>query len=216
MEKLLLLKNQGKASGAVKKGTGVRIGSLIRMGSTTATRLSEQEYQMEMDYEALAAVEAEQATKDAEQEAMRKIWEEQMYENDWPGVEYVSFSDSDENGRYNTPTTGIINDFDIFDEPPPATPSNPTPSNPTSANLNPSNPTSAKPTSVKPTSAKPTPRTRSKRKQPVNPVVPRVFVKQRGRSERIAKMQGKNFKFDEKGTGSTPDKAFPVSESESE
>ncbi|GKD77505.1 hypothetical protein Tco_1340126 [Tanacetum coccineum] len=42
MEKLLLLKNQGKASGAVKKGTGVRIGSLIRMGSTTATRLSEQ------------------------------------------------------------------------------------------------------------------------------------------------------------------------------
>ncbi|GKF36898.1 hypothetical protein Tco_0113656, partial [Tanacetum coccineum] len=123
------------------------------------------------------------ATKDAEQEAMRKIWEEQMYENDWPGVEYVSFSDSDENGRYNTPTTGIINDFDIFDEPPPATPSNPTPSNPTSTNLNPSNPTSAKPTSVKPTSAKPTPRTRSKRKQLVNPAVPRVFVKQRGRSE---------------------------------
>ncbi|GKB14607.1 hypothetical protein Tco_0848530 [Tanacetum coccineum] len=154
--KATITKNQGKASGAVKKGTGVRIGSPIRMGSTTATRLSEQEYQMEMDYEALAAVEAEQATKDAEQEAMRKIWEEQMYENDWPGVEYVSFSDSDENGR-----------------------------------------------------------TRSKRKQPVNPAVPRVFVKQRGTSERIIKMQGKNLKFDEKGTGSTPDKAFPVSESES-
>ncbi|GJR63813.1 hypothetical protein Tco_0009878 [Tanacetum coccineum] len=149
------------------------------------------EYQMEMDYEALAAVEAEQATKDAEQEAMRNIWEEQMYENDWPGVEYVSFSDSDENAT-------------------PATPSNPTPSNPTSAN-----PTSTKSTSIKPTSAKPTPRTRSKRKQPVNPAVPRVFVKQRGTSERIIKMQGKNLKFDEKGTGSTPDKAFPVSESES-
>ncbi|GJW25672.1 splicing factor [Tanacetum coccineum] len=175
--KTTITKNQGKASGAVKKGTG--------------------EYQMEMDYEALAAVEAEQATKDAEQEAMRKIWEEQMYENDWPGVEYVSFSDSDENAT-------------------PATPSNPTTSNLSSVNPNTSNPTSAKSTSIKPTSAKPTPRTRSKRKQPVNPAVPRVFVKQRGRSERIAKMQGKNLKFDEKGTGSTPDKAFPVSESESE
>ncbi|GJT47448.1 zinc finger, PMZ-type containing protein [Tanacetum coccineum] len=64
--KATINKNQGKASGAVKKGTGVRIGSPIRMGSTTATRLSEQEYQKEMDYEALAAVEAEQATKDAE------------------------------------------------------------------------------------------------------------------------------------------------------
>ncbi|GJS05333.1 hypothetical protein Tco_0321841 [Tanacetum coccineum] len=160
--KATITKNQGKVSGAVKKGTGLRIGSPIRIGSTTTTRLSEQEYQMEMDYEALAAVEAEQATKDAEQEAMRNIWEEQMYENDWPGVEYVSFSDSDENAT-------------------PATPSNPTPSNPTFANPNPSNPTSTKSTFVKPTSTKPTPRTRSKRKQPVNPAVPRVFVKQRGR-----------------------------------
>nr|GEX79520.1 hypothetical protein [Tanacetum cinerariifolium] len=55
----------GKASGVVKKAIGVRIGSPIKMGSTTATRLSEQEYQLEMDYEALAVVEAEQATKDA-------------------------------------------------------------------------------------------------------------------------------------------------------
>ncbi|GKE68907.1 putative ribonuclease H-like domain-containing protein [Tanacetum coccineum] len=82
------------------------------------TSLVQTRSKMEMDYEALAAVEAEQATKDVEQEAMRNIWEEQMYENDWPGVKYVSFSDSDENDRYNTSTTGIINDFDIFDEPP--------------------------------------------------------------------------------------------------
>nr|GEU76846.1 hypothetical protein CTI12_AA208950 [Tanacetum cinerariifolium] len=63
----------GKASGAVKKGTGVGIGSPIKMGSVTATRLIEQEYQIEMDYKALAVVEAEQASKDVKQEAMRKI-----------------------------------------------------------------------------------------------------------------------------------------------
>nr|GEU87918.1 hypothetical protein CTI12_AA091940 [Tanacetum cinerariifolium] len=42
----------------------------------------------------------------------------------------------------------------------------------------------------------------------------RIYVKNRGRSERIAKLQGKNFKFDAQGTSSTPDKAFDVSESE--
>ncbi|GJY88467.1 reverse transcriptase domain-containing protein [Tanacetum coccineum] len=46
---------------------------------------------------------------------------------------------------------------------------------------------------------------------PSNPTVEVVFVKQRGRSERIAKMQGKKFKFDEHGTRSTLDKAFSVS-----
>ncbi|GKB30784.1 hypothetical protein Tco_0870185 [Tanacetum coccineum] len=80
----------GKASGVVKKGTGVRIREFQSgWDLTTCNKSSEQEYQIEMDYEALAAVEAEQAIKDAKQEAMRKIWEEQMYENDWPGVEYV-------------------------------------------------------------------------------------------------------------------------------
>ncbi|GKF26325.1 hypothetical protein Tco_0082219, partial [Tanacetum coccineum] len=148
---------------------------------TTATRLSEQEYQMEMDYEALAAVEAEQAAKDAKQEAMRKIWEEQMHPLQLLPIQLLQIQLLQIHG------------------------------NPTSANLNPGNPTSAKPTT-----AKPTPRTRSKRKKHDNPVVPRVFVKQRGRSERIAKMQGKNFKYDEKESDSTYDKAFPVSESESE
>ncbi|GJX24415.1 hypothetical protein Tco_0228860 [Tanacetum coccineum] len=42
----------------------------------------------------------------------------------------------------------------------------------------------------------------------------KIYVKNRGRSERMAKLQGKNFKFDAQGTGSTPDKAFDVSESE--
>ncbi|PWA73452.1 hypothetical protein CTI12_AA260810 [Artemisia annua] len=46
---------------------------------------------------------------------------------------------------------------------------------------------------------------------PVSSDVPRIYHKQRGRSERIRNMQGKNFKFDSKGTGSTPDKAFDVS-----
>ena len=53
-----------------------------------------------------------------------------------------------------------------------------------------------------------------KKKKKVGPVsshVPRIYHKQRGRSERIKNMQGKNFKFDSKGTGSTPDKAFDVS-----
>nr|GFA88285.1 splicing factor [Tanacetum cinerariifolium] len=38
----------------------------------------------------------------------------------------------------------------------------------------------------------------------------RIFVKNRGRSERIAKLQGKDFKLDEVGTGSTAEKAFDV------
>nr|GEU42219.1 hypothetical protein [Tanacetum cinerariifolium] len=36
----------------------------------------------------------------------------------------------------------------------------------------------------------------------------RIFVKNKSRYERIAKLQGNNFKFDEFGTGSTPEKAF--------
>lgn len=40
----------------------------------------------------------------------------------------------------------------------------------------------------------------------------RIYVKNRGRSERIAKQQmSKPFPFDAVGTGSTPDKAFDVS-----
>ncbi|PWA41030.1 hypothetical protein CTI12_AA561450 [Artemisia annua] len=39
----------------------------------------------------------------------------------------------------------------------------------------------------------------------------RIYYKQRGRSERIKMMQGKKFKFDAQGSGSTPDKAFDVS-----
>ncbi|GKB07312.1 hypothetical protein Tco_0835596 [Tanacetum coccineum] len=39
----------------------------------------------------------------------------------------------------------------------------------------------------------------------------RTYVKKRGRSERIANMQGKNFKFDDQGTSSALDRAFSVS-----
>ncbi|GJU80647.1 hypothetical protein Tco_1283012 [Tanacetum coccineum] len=144
-----------KTGGAVKKGIGVRIGSPIRMGSTSATK--------QMDYEALAAVEAEQAPEEAKQATIRKIWEE--------------------NEKF-------VNDYNHLEEVPLATPSHPT---------------------VEVKTQQSQARTRSKRKQPT-----RVYVKQRGRIERIEKMQGKNFKFDEHGTGSTPDKAFPVSESNSE
>nr|GEU82416.1 hypothetical protein [Tanacetum cinerariifolium] len=42
----------------------------------------------------------------------------------------------------------------------------------------------------------------------------RIYVKNKGRSKRIAKMQAKKFKFDANGTGSTADKAFDVSEDE--
>ncbi|GJY15311.1 calcium/proton exchanger [Tanacetum coccineum] len=183
--KAIISKNQGKASAAMKKRTGVGIGSPIRMRSTTTTRQSEQ---MEMDYEDLA------------------------------DVDY--FSESDENERYNTPPAGFINDFNLFDEVPLVTPSNPTPSNSTPSNPTPSNPIPTNPTFANPTSANPAPanqapRIRSKRNQLANHVVPRVFFKQRGRSERIAKMQCKNFKVDEKGTSFTHDKAFPVFESES-
>ncbi|GKC72506.1 hypothetical protein Tco_1118389, partial [Tanacetum coccineum] len=132
------------------------------------------------------------------------IWEEnQGYENDLPGVEVDYFSESDENERYNTPPAGFINDFNLFDEVPLVTPSNPTPSNPI-----PTNPTFANPTSANPAPANQAPRIRSKRNQPANHVVPRVFFKQRGRSERIAKMQCKNFKVDEKGTSLHTNKGF--------
>ncbi|GJX74363.1 hypothetical protein Tco_0312958 [Tanacetum coccineum] len=55
---------------------------------------------------------------------------------------------------------------------------------------------------------------KSKRLRQEEPQPFRIYVKNRGRSERIAKLQGKNFKFDAQGTCSTPDKAFDVSESE--
>nr|GFB08833.1 splicing factor [Tanacetum cinerariifolium] len=54
---------------------------------------------------------------------------------------------------------------------------------------------------------------KSKRLRQEKPQPFRIYVKNRGRSEMIAKLQGKNFKFDAQGTGSTPDKAFDVSES---
>ncbi|GKC68616.1 hypothetical protein Tco_1101214 [Tanacetum coccineum] len=59
-----------------------------------------------------------------------------------------------------------------------------------------------------------TPRRKSKRLRQEEPEPFMIYVKNRGRSERIAKLQGKNFKFDAQGTSSTPDKAFDVSESE--
>nr|GEW24341.1 splicing factor [Tanacetum cinerariifolium] len=57
------------------------------------------------------------------------------------------------------------------------------------------------------------PMRKSKRLRQEEPQPFRIYVKNRGRSERIAKLQGKNFKFDAQGTGSTPNKAFDVSES---
>ncbi|GKC82916.1 hypothetical protein Tco_1138633 [Tanacetum coccineum] len=58
------------------------------------------------------------------------------------------------------------------------------------------------------------PMRKSKRLRQEEPQPFRIYVKNRGRSKRIAKLQGKNFKFDAQGTGSTPDKAFDVSEFE--
>ncbi|GKF16942.1 hypothetical protein Tco_0061860 [Tanacetum coccineum] len=56
--------------------------------------------------------------------------------------------------------------------------------------------------------------TRSKRKKQVATTCMRIYIKNRGRSERIANMQAKKFKFDVNGIGSTADKAFNISEDE--
>nr|GEY37309.1 hypothetical protein CTI12_AA091940 [Tanacetum cinerariifolium] len=53
--------------------------------------------------------------------------------------------------------------------------------------------------------------TRSKKSKPTEvPNQMRIFHKNKGRSERIFNQKMKNYKFDEHGTGSTPDKAFDV------
>nr|GEU89912.1 hypothetical protein [Tanacetum cinerariifolium] len=54
---------------------------------------------------------------------------------------------------------------------------------------------------------------KSKRLRQEEPKPFRIYVKNTGRSEMIAKLQGKNFKFDAQGTSSTPNKAFDVSKS---
>ncbi|GJZ29451.1 zinc finger, PMZ-type containing protein [Tanacetum coccineum] len=57
--------------------------------------------------------------------------------------------------------------------------------------------------------------TRSKIKKQVAATTSiRIFMKNSDRSERIAMIKAKNFKFDANGTGSTADKAFDVSEDE--
>ncbi|GJT55946.1 hypothetical protein Tco_0991000 [Tanacetum coccineum] len=55
------------------------------------------------------------------------------------------------------------------------------------------------------------PTRRGKKRARTEPPQLSIFVKHMGRSERIAKMQAKNFKFDAQGSGTTPDKAFDVS-----
>ncbi|GJT04265.1 hypothetical protein Tco_0838727 [Tanacetum coccineum] len=53
---------------------------------------------------------------------------------------------------------------------------------------------------------------RKKKADSEQPLPFRIYHKNRGRSERIAKLQAKKFKFDANGTGSTPEKAFDVSD----
>nr|GEX52814.1 pectin lyase-like superfamily protein [Tanacetum cinerariifolium] len=55
---------------------------------------------------------------------------------------------------------------------------------------------------------KPTRSKKSKPAQDLNQMS--IFHKNRGRSERIFNQKKKNLKFDEHGTGSTPDQAFDV------
>ncbi|GJS17202.1 hypothetical protein Tco_0411674 [Tanacetum coccineum] len=55
---------------------------------------------------------------------------------------------------------------------------------------------------------------KSKRLRNKEPQAFMIYVKNRGTPKRKAKLQGKNFKFNAQGTGSTHDKAFYVSESE--
>nr|GEX55092.1 hypothetical protein CTI12_AA159120 [Tanacetum cinerariifolium] len=55
----------------------------------------------------------------------------------------------------------------------------------------------------------------NKRKKKANSKQPlpfRIYHKNKGRSERIANLEAKKFKFDANGTGTTPDKAFDVSD----
>ncbi|GKF91976.1 hypothetical protein Tco_0275677, partial [Tanacetum coccineum] len=53
---------------------------------------------------------------------------------------------------------------------------------------------------------------RKKKADSEQPLPFRIYHKNRGRSERIAKLQAKKFKFDANGTRSTPEKAFDVSD----
>ncbi|GJY07995.1 hypothetical protein Tco_0375049 [Tanacetum coccineum] len=53
---------------------------------------------------------------------------------------------------------------------------------------------------------------RKKKADSKQPLPFRIYHKNRRRSERIAKLQAKKFKFDANGTGSTPEKAFDVSD----
>ncbi|GJS89380.1 zinc finger, CCHC-type containing protein [Tanacetum coccineum] len=56
--------------------------------------------------------------------------------------------------------------------------------------------------------------TRSKRKKQVATTCMRIYIKNRGRSERISNMQANKFKFDGNGIGSTANKAFNIFEDE--
>nr|GFC51268.1 splicing factor [Tanacetum cinerariifolium] len=53
---------------------------------------------------------------------------------------------------------------------------------------------------------------RKKKADSEQPLPFRIYHKNRGRSERIANLQAKKFKFDANGTGTTPEKAFDVSD----
>nr|GEV99010.1 pectin lyase-like superfamily protein [Tanacetum cinerariifolium] len=66
------------------------------------------------------------------------------------------------------------------------------------------------PTKENTVEANPKPTRYKKSKEAEDPNQMRIFHKNRGRSERIFNQKMKNFKFDEHGSGSTPDKAFDV------
>ncbi|GKC97467.1 hypothetical protein Tco_1167742, partial [Tanacetum coccineum] len=178
-----------------------------------------EEYQHKMDMEALAEVQREIAAEEAEQERIRQIWAENeandlYWENmakEFRDDELNRLEDSLE-AAYSFDTISEFQDNEVnVHQVSMDLPVNEAPENYTTEESRAQDP------DLKPTipTQESQIHTRSKiRKQVAATTSIRIYVKNRGTSERIAKMKAKNFKFDANGTGSTADKTFDVSEDE--
>ncbi|GKD49269.1 hypothetical protein Tco_1278245 [Tanacetum coccineum] len=214
--------------GSSKKRGTIRIGSPIKRGeenqvteggSMDEGNLTAEEYQNKMDMEALAGVERENAAEEAEQERIRQIWAENeandlYWENmakEFRDEELLGPKDSLDNA-YSFDTISDFHDNELnVHQVSVDLPANEAPENYTTKESQAEYPD---PKPIVPTQESQI-QARSKiRKQVAASTSMRIFVKNRGRSERIAMMKAKKFKFDANGTGSTADKAFDVSEEE--
>nr|GEV99474.1 putative ribonuclease H-like domain-containing protein [Tanacetum cinerariifolium] len=172
-----------------------------------------------MDMEALAEVERENAAEEAGQERIRQIWAENEA-NDlyWENMA-KEFRDEKlhgpEDSLDNAYSFDIILDFQdnelnvhqvFVDLPVNEAPENYTTEESKAEYLDP------KP--IVPTQESQIQTRSETRKQAAATTSVRIFMKNRGTSERITMMKAKKFKFDANSTGSTADKAFDVLEDE--